>query len=230
LIPSNLLALVLVLASLGPGFAYATVESRYRPRGARTQLAELLEFLTVGASCTVLAACVIFGLAQLFHVVDVGKLSTETHAYFKDHPGRIIGAGLLSLVLAFFVAGVSAYVLYRNWGNVARTTKSGLRFAKDGSIWTEAMALDRPGPNAGVGAAIELTDGRRIVAAVKAFSTGEGDNRELRLEKPITMQFQSTGPMKSVDFDFILLREKDIRWIAGSYIEGDHNQQPADPA
>ena len=94
------------------------------------------------------------------------------------------------------------------------------------------MFTERPHANTVVLAVVELCDGRKVMGVVGGFTVESDNNRELRLVRPLGIQWKADGLVeKAEDLDFLLLRESEIRCIIGRYVRGkDEPSETTAPA
>jgi hypothetical protein len=110
-LPGNLLALVLLLAAVAPGYVYVRVAERYQSRLDRSALVETVELVAIGAACTTVAVLLAVGLEGLVDgvVLDVSRWASQGNAYLRSRPESL--ARSIGLVLGG--AGVVAYLSAR---------------------------------------------------------------------------------------------------------------------
>ena len=206
LIPDSVFGLLLLAASLGPGYMYVRIAERRNPRPNRSALLETAELITVGGSCSAVAFVVAAVLARWTDMVDLVALEQDAAVYTVAHPARVFLLLLVGLGGAYLLAWIAARAIYR--GVPASLFHH--------SVWHEllrAQAGGRPYVT------VELRDGRTVAGPVAYYTVQEAppDSRELVLIKPIRARAASGMPYVPVVDDRIALRASDITALSVQY-------------
>ncbi|MER6392824.1 DUF6338 family protein [Streptomyces sp. NPDC001523] len=184
--PSSVIAAVILLAAMTPGFAFHQALRRYRPQDTRSSTIEVVQLFSVGAlaTCTGLLLTLLAGEVVNF-LVPLDALPGAP-ADFQDRPWSWIVAGLVTMSLSLalsILAGLCA-------GRMSpKRTGAGLR---DGTVAAHALTY-RAGPDKTLKPfiAVELSDGRLVEGYVRYVSTDpDPARRDLVLQRPIAW----TGP------------------------------------
>lgn len=225
MIPNTVSALLVFLASVGPGYVYVRVVERWRPRREHSSLREAAEIVVSGSLATLLGVVVALIVAEQTSLVPESQvLVDDVGSYLVEQPDR------LGLVL-FTVLLVSYGMAY----GVGRFQPGRGPEVFPDSAWYGTFERKLPS-GYGIVATVELRDGRKVAGVVRAFTAEQAapDERELVLmataESPMLVQSPS-GRIAQVSDQFILLRGDEIRNIAGSYREllngGATREEPA---
>lgn len=209
MIPSNLAGLVLLVASLGPGYIFVRVVEVRGPRPPRSTFFEAVEMAIVGAVVTTIVACFVLAIGDAFGWLDVSRMLTKSEGYFDAHPLRVLAAVLVTLAVSYVGAALPwAIGRFRTRSTAAAVHKPG------DAGWQEMFVTRRP-PGTTVVATVELRDGRKLSGQVHGFSSVAHDNRELALGRPIVA---GTPPTVTGD-TLIVLREQDIAYVSVRYLQ-----------
>ena len=114
MIPSNLLALVVLAASIGPGYVWVSVAETRTPRHQRTQLLELAELLIVGGFFSTVSFLAVASFAGWRGWLDTDALATGGSHYVLRHPSKWLLIILVGLLLAAGLAYVAARVRFQH--------------------------------------------------------------------------------------------------------------------
>jgi hypothetical protein len=112
-VPSTLLGLVVLAASIGPGYIWIAVAETRIPRRPRSQLLEIAEMVIVGGLASALAFLAVFSFASWTSLIDADALAKDGTAYLLGHPTRGLGVVFLGLALAYLGAWGVALLRYR---------------------------------------------------------------------------------------------------------------------
>ena len=204
-----MLGLLVLAASLGPGYAYIRVAERRAPRPDRSALLEIAELVTVGGSCTAVVALFVLAGTQLTELVDLEALGRDRWEYTLEHPVRVLLLLLVVLGGSYLLAVLTALAVHRG-------QPASLRHH---SVWHEALGRRRDGlvPFA----TVELRDGRMIAGPVAYYTIQEAppDCRELVLTQKIVARSTAGTPFVRVPDDRVVLRASDISALSVTYFD-----------
>jgi hypothetical protein len=208
-VPDTVLGLVVLLASLGPGFVYLRVAERRGPRVPRSGLIESVELVVLGAAASAVTVLVVALGAAALRILTISALARTPAAYYHRHPVLVIGLAAAALIAAYPVAWAMARVVYR--GKPVTNVP--------GSAWSRMLTDARPSKDHGVFATVELRDGRKLSGTVASYTLDEENpNREIALWEPrILMPGQTRPSQLGLEDRFVLLREADVVAISGQY-------------
>jgi uncharacterized protein DUF6338 len=200
-IPSTVLGLVVLAATLGPGYVFIRVEERRRPRPERSALLETAELVVIGGLASTIAFAVVGGVAAQTRWLDETKLAANSSKYLLSHASRFALLLLITLALACVVAFVVARLLFHRYPATIKAH----------SAWDEYLA-EQPGIINFV--TVGLDDGLAIEGDVVGHSVGErsADDRELVLRDPGVRPVGQQVFMKARD-QFVILRGDRIRTL-----------------
>lgn len=218
MIPASLLGLAVFAATAAPGRVFERRVEQRAPRPARSTAAEVVELVVLGELFTLLALLLVSFIAQITGWVDVGALIDEPQSYASDETARIILAAFAVLVLSHVVADTTARKLYPKIPAQDADRLGG--FAAT-SAWHQHFWTNRPSKTHGSTALVVLANGVGISGEVATFTADpNAENRELVLRPPIFIRGSSGGGSVEFTGDFVLIREDQISFIAGRYVEG----------
>jgi hypothetical protein len=210
-IPSSVTALVVFLASVGPGYVYVRVAERWRPYRERTALREVAEMVVSGSLATLVGVVVALVVARATSLLpDREALIRDAGRYLVLHPVRM---GITLLIVVAVSYGLAWLIARYSPGRGAEV------FADSG--WYGAFERKLPTGH-GVVATVELRDGRAIAGVVRAFTAEPTpvSDRELMLAASAGGQMKvraQDGSVTDLPDQFILLRGDEIRHITGTY-------------
>ena len=162
--------------------------------------------LVIGALASIGSAGVVLTIGEHFEILDTQELAKDFNAYLLTEPARGFGALVVFYGLAYGAA----------WGISKFRHRNDKNFNPDGSVWYQALATDCP-DDAVPYLTVELADKRTVVGTYRQATVERDDNRELALGRPLG-EASAAGDLRPLFDEFILLREADIRRIAGRYL------------
>jgi hypothetical protein len=162
--------------------------------------------LVIGALASVGSAGIVLTVGGHFEILDTQELARDFNVYLLTEPARSFGALVVFYGLAYGAA----------WGISKFRHRNDKNFDPDGSVWYQALATDCPA-DAVPYLTVELADSRMVVGTYRQATVERDDNRELALGRPLG-EASATGNLRPLRDEFILLREADIRRIAGRYL------------
>lgn len=184
--PSSVIAAVLLLAAMTPGFAFHQAMSHYRTKDTRSSTTEVVELFGVGALTTsagLLLTLLIGELAPfLVTLHDVPRASAD----FREHPWSWVGAVVMTMVLSMVLSTMAG--VYAGRRSPRRTGAA----VREGTVAVHAFT-DRAGPDGKRKPflAVELSDGRLVEGYARYVSTDpDPARRDIVLQQPIAW----TGP------------------------------------
>ncbi|MFD0000871.1 DUF6338 family protein [Streptomyces sp. NPDC127178] len=183
--PSSVIAAVILLAAMTPGFTFHQALRRYRPQDTRSSTIEVVQLFSVGALATSAGLLLTLLAGELVtFLVPVDALH-RAPADFRDRPWSWIGAALVTMALSMVLSTLAGVYTGRT---SSKRTGAGLR---DGTVavyaLTDRAGADRRKPFV----AVELSDGRLVEGYVRYVSTDpDPARRDLVLQQPIAW----TGP------------------------------------
>lgn len=209
MIPNTVLGLALFAASLGPGYVYVRERAHRAARVDQSPIAEAVEMLVAGALAAVLSAMLVLAVSSFIGLIDENALAKDAGKYIVTEPLRGFGPILAYFALAYGVA----------WG-FARAVHRGKPRTVDpaGTAWLSLLYNKRPKPTMPV-LTVELQDGRRIVGVLESFTAQLEESRELGLAGPLFVRPWADAPLEPMEDDFLILREAEIRYISGRYVD-----------
>ncbi|WP_328429594.1 DUF6338 family protein [Streptomyces sp. NBC_00443] len=216
--PSSVVAAVILLAAMTPGFAFHQALRRYRPQDTRSPTIEVVQLFSVGALATSAGLLLTLLAGELVtFLVPVDALQ-RAPADFRDRPWSWIGAALVTMTLSMVLSTVAGVYAGRT---SSRRTGAGTR---DGTVAVYALT-DRAGPDRTRKpfVAVELSDGRLVEGYVRYVSTDpDPARRDLVLQQPIAW----TGPD-----DVPRTRSKAVCvFVPGALVRVVHISYPPQPA
>lgn len=156
-----MLGLVVLAASIGPGYVWVRVAETRVPRGARTQLLEVAELIIIGGLFSTLGFLAVLSLAPW---IDTDALADQGFDYVIRHPTRSLSVVLVGLL----VACAASYALAR-WG-VYRNRPTIISHGE--SAWYGSLR-PRPDKDRLTYATVDLRDGTSIAGWVGQVTTDE---------------------------------------------------------
>lgn len=165
MIPSTLLGLVVLAASIGPGYVWVRVAEARVPRGPRTQLLEIAELIVIGGLSSTVAFLGVLSFASWSSVswIDTDALAADGADYVIRHPTRGLSVVLVGLALAYAgTYAVARWVFYRGYPP---------RIGHGFSAWSSM--LTPKDPDQAAYATVDLRDGTTIAGWVQQVTTGE---------------------------------------------------------
>jgi Family of unknown function (DUF6338) len=205
-IPNSVFGLLVVAASLGPGYLFVRIAELRTPRPARSALLEVAELVAVGGSCSAVALLVALLVARWTGKIDLHAFSKGGTEYTLTHPVPVFTLLLGVLAGSYLLAAIATLVFHRK-------APASLRAH---SVWHELMrhqAAGRPF------ATVELRDGRVVAGPVAYYTVEQAppDCRELALIRPIRARGDVSSAFVDVPDDRVVVRASDIVALSVKY-------------
>ncbi|WP_405659735.1 DUF6338 family protein [Streptomyces sp. NBC_01166] len=184
--PSSVIAAVLLLAAMTPGYAFHRSMNRYRPKDTRSSTTEVVELFSVGALATAAGLLLTLLLGELAPFLVTLREVTKAPAHFRDHPWSWVGAVVLAMALSMALSTLAG--VYAGRKSPRRTGAA----VREGTVAVHALT-DRAGPDKRRKpfVSVELSDGRLVEGYVRYVSTDpDPARRDIVLQRPIAW----TGP------------------------------------
>ncbi|MGW0823750.1 DUF6338 family protein [Streptomyces sp. NPDC002845] len=184
--PSSVIAAVLLLAAMTPGFAFHQSMSRYRPKDTRSSTTEVVELFSVGALAAAAGLLLTLLIGELTPSLVTLREVTKASADFRDRPWSWVGAVVVASVLSMVLSTLAG--VYAGRKSPRRTGAA----VREGTVAVHALT-DRAGADGQHKPfiAIELSDGRLVEGYVRYVSTDpDPTRRDIVLQRPIAW----TGP------------------------------------
>ncbi|MEQ6026010.1 DUF6338 family protein [Streptomyces salinarius] len=184
--PSSVIAAVLLLAAMTPGYVFHRSVNRYRPKDSRSSTVEVVELFSVGALTTAAGLLLTLLIGELAPFLVTLREVTKAPAEFRDQPWSWVGAVALAMALSVAFSALAGVCAGRK---SPRRTGAAVR---EGTVAVHALT-DRAGPDGRRKpfVAIELADGRLVEGYVRYVSTDpDPARRDIVLQWPIAW----TGP------------------------------------
>ncbi len=216
MIPDTLVGLAIFAATAAPGRIYERRAEQRSPRPPRSTTSEIVELVAFGQMATLVALLLVALVFDLIGVIDVGALIDAPKDYAEDQPARVLVGVLTTLAASYAIADAAARALFPALSGKARERSGGF---SPYTTWFQVLWEGRPSERHGAIATIELKNGFRITGRISNFTAEDADNRELALGAPIVMRSPGGTAKRYERGDFVLLREDEIRFIAGRYVE-----------
>lgn len=209
MIPSTLLGLVVLAASIGPGYVWVRVAETRVPRSPRTQLLEVAELIIVGGLASTLSFLTVFSVASSASWIDTDAFATDGTDYLLRHPARGFGVVFAGLALAYLGSYLVARLVY--WKKPRIITHGS-------SAWHRVLVPDRD-----VYATVDLRDGTTIAGWVWLCTVDEVplDQRELvlvaTLRTPLRIRPANADKFLNSGDGAIVLNGVDVRTISATH-------------
>jgi len=205
-IPNSVFGLLVVAASLGPGYLFVRIAERRNPRPTRSSLLEIAELVSVGGSCAAISLLIALVVAQKTGRVDLRAISNGGTDYALTHPVPVFTLLIGVIAGSFALAAVGTLMFHRG---VAATLRQH-------SVWHELL---RRQDGLQPFATAELRDGRVVAGPVAYYTVEEAppDCRELVLIKPIRARAGANQEYIDVPDDRVVLRASDIAALSVKY-------------
>jgi Family of unknown function (DUF6338) len=210
-IPSTLLGLVVLAASIGPGYVWVLVAETRVPRSRRTQLLEVAELIVIGGSASTLAFIVTLSFASWVSLIDTDALATDGTDYVLRHPARGLGVVLVGLALAYAAAYVAARIVYRKRPSI---------IGHGHSAWHSLLTAAK---NRAAWATVDLRNGTTISGWAYLWTVDEVPpaERDLVLISAFGKRLKIRPPNSDTVFDSpdsaVALNGADVLSISASY-------------
>ena len=206
MIPSTVFGLLVLTASLGPGYVFVRIAELRDPRPARSSLLEVAELVTVGGSCSAVTLMLGLILARWTGWVDLRGLGVGGTPYALAHP-----APVFSFLLVVFAGS-----LLLAWRLALRLHRGSPATLRQHSVWHQLLQPQTEGKPF---ATVELRDGRSVAGPVAYYTVQEAapDNRELVLIAPIKARRNARSSYEEVSDSRVVLRASDIVALAIQY-------------
>lgn len=219
--PNSIIAAVIVIAAMAPGFAFHLTYSRYVQRDKRSTTLEVVELFSVGATTTIVAFLAVAGLGEWVPwLVDPNALA----APMKDFSSRPWAWFLSSLCVLVLSAAGSVAIGYTAGSRSKRRVGKGVR-AGDGTVAALTERQEGHAPYL----SIETVDGRVIEGLVLNITPQqEGFEREIVLQHPLAITGPEDQPRRASSARRIVVPDRMIQLIHVSYPDLRKRSTPAD--
>jgi Family of unknown function (DUF6338) len=212
-IPSTLLGLVVLAASIGPGYVWIRVAEARVPRGPRTQLLEIAELIVIGGLFSTIAFLGVLAFADWSGWIDTNALAAEGTDYVIRHTTRGLSVVVVGLAVAYAGAfAVARWIVYRKYRP---------RIGHGFSAWYSTL-IPKDADHAAY-ATVDLRDGTTVAGWVTQVTTGEVPVAErdlvLRAEpgKPLKVRPPSANTFVDSPDGAIVLNGSDVLTVSASY-------------
>lgn len=185
--PNSIVAAVLLLVALAPGFVYRQAFLRSSLKDTQSSTVEVVELFTLGSLTSFAGLLVTAGLAEVFPwLVSMNDL-TATGGDFRVRPWSwILSASLVLLVSAALSGGAGQMSGRRASHRLGGGSREG-----NGAV---RAFTDRSPDGVKPFLAIELTDGRLVEGYLRYVSTNESSAlREVVLQHPLAVTDPDSG-------------------------------------
>lgn len=207
MISNTLLGLVVVAASLGPGYIYVRVAERREPRYERTQLLEAAELVVIGALASSIAALVVLSVTDSINFIDTEALARDGATYVVSHPARGLGSFVAILAMSYLGTWIVALCIHR--GRPASFAPT--------SMWHQV--LKSASDNNRAFATLELRDRRVVSGYVYAYTAlpSEPETSAIALHAPLKARApHATEPVDLQD-QFLIVRGDEVVYLSVQY-------------
>jgi hypothetical protein len=211
--PNSVIAAVLVIAAMTPGFAFQLTYTRFVQQDKRSTTLEVVELFSVGACTTIVAFFAVAGLGEAVPwLVDADALGAPMQD-FAARPWSWFASCLFILAISTTASVGLGY---------AAGSRSGLRVgnavrAGDGTV---AALTGRSGQDHKPYLAVELVDGRIIEGLLLSITPQqEGFEREIVLQHPLAITGPADQARRASMARRIIVPDRMIQLIHVSYPE-----------
>lgn len=216
MIPNTLLGLLVLAASIGPGYVFVRVAELRNPRPSRSALLELAELVSVGGAASAIGLFLVLIVLRFTEWVgaewvDVNALAREGTTYALEHPAR----GLLFLLAVIGTAYGLAYISAKWW---YRDFPASLR---NHSTWHEL--LDDENGSRRIYAFIELRDGRQVKGYVHYYTVEQAPaaDREIVLGTPVQIKAKWQADWQPLAADVAAIGGQEIVALSVRYFSNE---------
>jgi hypothetical protein len=164
--------------------------------------------VVVGGALSLVAAAIVLAVIDRTGCLDTMTLHDHPSEYIFNEPVRVFSAALAFYGLAYGAAYLMARIAYRGSTAAIEPGVTG---------WGHAMWVNLPDKKRPVMVTVELKDGRKIAGGLGSFTVGSEENREIVLVRPLIATSGSREAAASLEEDFVVLREDQIRVVSGVY-------------
>jgi hypothetical protein len=210
--PNSLIAFVVLVAALTPGYSYHRCFQRYAARDDRGTTSELVELFLAGALSSALAAVLLLLLGEALPMTFLRLRDLVSgHAFVQAHPWQAAWAGVLAFLVSIGVATATGWLLGR------RTIGGGLNL-RQGNVWVRAFTRRHQGRKPYL--AVELDDGRIVEGYLLYCSTdADPSRRDLALQGPLAGSRPDGGGRTRLPAVSIVIPAGRVRLVHVSYPE-----------
>ncbi|MFD9502529.1 DUF6338 family protein [Streptomyces sp. NPDC060035] len=182
--PGSVVAAVLLLAAMTPGFAFHQAYRRFSAKGSRTSVTEVVELFSVGALATCLGALVSALLAEWIpYLVSLKDVATAP-ADAAERPWSWVVSGILTMTLS-----MAASIWAGRYVGKRSPQRRGERL-REGTV-TSWVLTEHDADGRWPFLAVELSDGRLVEGYLRHVSHDEDPaRRDIVLQRPVLW----TGP------------------------------------
>ncbi|MGW0552283.1 DUF6338 family protein [Streptomyces altiplanensis] len=209
--PGSVVAAVLLLAAMTPGFAFHQAYRRFSAHGPRTSTTEVVALFSVGALATCLGALLTASLAEAIpYLVSLKEVASEPWD-FVGRPWSWVVSGILTMALS-----ITASLAAGRYAGKRSPQRRGERL-RDGTLTTWVLT-ERGSNGERPFLAVELADGRLLEGHLWLASLDEDPaRRDLALQGPLLWTGPGAIPRKRSAARIILVPGSLIRVIHISY-------------
>lgn len=224
MIPNTALGLLVFLAAVAPGYLYQRiVETRVLQR-QRSAWLEAVGLLCIGAACTTVSTIVILRIGewQPSAFTNLRTLVANRSALIANPwpaAASVLAILTLSFILALLIAIIARQLSPRSQ-------------QRPGTVWSrtfvhyQAMGAGDDKRQRSLFVVAQLTDRRSISGQLLyADQATEPEQRDITLAAPVWIT-QPNGPRQRLDFDFVILQNKDISALWGRTLDLPQSQPP----
>jgi hypothetical protein len=211
-IPSNTLALVVLLVAVSPGYLYQRVVERRLTRRTRAGVLELIDLLCIGALCTGLSGLAVLGLGAAVPSVFVRLSELFKPRAVPDW--RYILSAVVTLLLAAVLAYLLARIVVRQFENPTRLGA--------GSVWTATVLrhlAKNPGRESSIYAVVQLKDGRSLGGILQLVDTSaKSGEQDLAIAAPMFLVQAGTTERQPLSHDFVIVPASEVGLLYGKVV------------
>lgn len=220
MIPSTLTGVAILAAVLIPGYCWTVVADRRRVRSARSGVLDAVDVLVVGTVSVFLSAGAVFGFGEAVDVVPgLREFVNDPVGDLRANPWRTGLAAVLVVALASIGSAIAVRMRFQDSPDSLHPESVWRRVFSHGNA--EALSVS-----------VELTTGDTIEGYLWEYSLGIEGERDLALQKPISVRYAVTDEFVRQDIDAVVIPRSNVRLITLLYVHdpvsiapGEHDQQ-----
>jgi len=207
MIPSTLTGVAVLAAVLIPGYCWTVVADRRRVRSARSGVLDAVDVLVVGTVSVFLSAGTVFGLGEVIDVVPgLREFVNDPVGDIRVNPWRTGLAAVLVVALASIGSSIAVRLRHKDSPDSLHPESVWRRVFSHGNA--EALSV-----------AVQLTTGDTIEGYLWEYSLGIEGDRDLALQKPISVRYAGTDENVPQDIDAVVLPRSNVRLISVMYVD-----------
>lgn len=219
--PSTFFGLVVLLATIGPGFIFHREAEVKSQRAARSPLLEAVELVLIGSSTSVISGLAASLVADAIGVIDIRALVRTPLAYASAHILSLLIVSLLALLGSFILAWTLALLVYR---------RSTVQISVTDNIWSAVVnEAKRRGAARTASTQGNGKDGDHAPAVILRLASGKSfrgylyanpispgaEVHEIAIQGPIYTKERSDTEWRLVDrVDFIVVAIDKVEFAA----------------